>query len=123
VLFRYNEGEREAISVDRVWLKLIGVMVFASIIKYAVMSPLFWVTVDLAALAVCYFLLRAIPYINLRTSMLYLSGFTGISILVDLRIIGGLIGNILSLLVIGWLLWRNNLPRIKKQPLRHKWHK
>lgn len=109
--------------MDGIWLKLIGVMVFANIIKYAVMLPLFWVAVDVAALVVCYFLLRSVPYLNLRTSMLYLTGFTMISILVDLRIIGGLVGNILSLLVIGWLLWRNRLPRSKKPPLRHKWHK
>lgn len=109
--------------MDGVWLKLIGVMVFANIIKYAVMSPLFWVAVDLAALVACYFLLRTNPYINLRTSMLYLSGFTLISILVDLGIIGALVGNILSLLVIVWLLWRNRPPRIKRPTLRHKWHK
>jgi hypothetical protein len=84
---------------------------------------MFWVAVDLGTLAICYFLLRPIPYINLRTSMLFLSGLTGISIFVDLGIINSLAGNILSLIVIGWLLWRNNSPRIKKQPLRHKWHK
>ena len=109
--------------MDRVWLKLIGVMIFAGIIKQAAMLPLFWVAVDLAALAVCYFLLRSVPYIHLQASMLYLSGFTAISILVDLGVIGGLVGSVLSLLIIGWLLWRNNSPRIKKTPLRHKWHK
>jgi hypothetical protein len=108
--------------MDRVWLKLIGVMIGASIIKYAVMSPLFWVAVDLAALAVCYFMLRSVPYINLKTTMWYLSGFTVISVLVDLGVINGLVGNVLSLIVIGWLLWRNTL-RPRRPPLRHKWHK
>lgn len=109
--------------MDRVWLKLIGVMIGASIIKYVWMHPLFWVTVDLAALAVCYFLLRSAPYIDLKASMWYLGGITAISILVDLGIINGFIGNILSLAVICWLLWRNSLPRVRRQPLRHKWHK
>lgn len=109
--------------MDRVWLKLIGVMVFSSIIKYAIMSPLFWVVVDLTALAVCYFMLRSIPYINIKTTMYYLSGFTLISVLVDLGVINGLVGNVLSLAVIGWLLWRNNSSGPRKPPLRHKWHK
>ncbi|MDU4962072.1 MAG: hypothetical protein E6X17_15560 [Sporomusaceae bacterium] len=109
--------------MDRVWLKLIGVMIFAGIVKYAVVLPLFWVAVDLAALAVCYLLLRSVPYINLRVSMLYLGCFTAISILVDLSVIGSLTGSVLSLLIIGWLLWRNQPPRIKKTQLRHRWHK
>lgn len=122
--FRYNSSESEAIYLDRVWLKLIGVMVVSSIVKYAYMSPLFWVAVDLGALAVCYYLLRAVPYINLKTTMWYLCGFTLISVFVDLGIINGLIGNLLSLAVIGWLLWsNNNSSGPRKTSLRHKWHK
>ena len=108
--------------MDRIWLKLIGLMVCASILKQFVMHPLFWVIVDLVALAVAYLMLRTIPYINLQTSMLYLSIFTGLNILVSLGIINGLVGNILSLGIIGYLLWRNNSPR-RNQPPRHKWHK
>lgn len=108
--------------MERVWLKLIGVMIGASIVKYAVMSPLFWVAVDLAALAICYLMLRSVPYINIKTTMWYLSGFTLISVLVDLGVINALLGNVLSLVVIVWLLWRNySGPR--RPPLRHKWHK
>lgn len=109
--------------MDRIWLKLIGVMICTSIGKYAVMHPAFWVVLDLTALGVCYLLLRSVPTIDIKTSMWYLAGFTAISILVDMGVINGLFGQILSLAVIGWLLWRNRTPRIKRQQLRHKWHK
>ena len=109
--------------MDRVWLKLIAVMVCANVAKYFFMSSLFWVAIDLAALFICYLILRAIPYISLWSSMLYLAGFTLISILVDLGILSGVAGNILSLIVIGWLLWKNKTPRGSRPTLRHKWHK
>lgn len=109
--------------MNQVWLKIIAVMLAASVAKYFIAHALFWVAIDLAALGICYLIIRRYPYVDLRRTMLFLGTFTLISILVDIRVISAMLGNILSLAVIVWLLWRGGNVTTRRQPLRHKWHK
>lgn len=106
-----------------IWLKVIAVMFGAVILKYVFGYPEAKVIIDLLALAVCYPILKNTWYLDLRRSMLYLSGFTLLNILVDLRVISPLSASIVSLLVIIWLLWKKTGHSKPSQPLRHKWHK
>jgi len=110
--------------MNQIWLQIFVVMIGSSIIKYLFASPFIWVCIDLAVLAICYMILRRNPYIDLRGSMLFLSGLTIVSVLTDLDIISGLVGNIIILALLGWMMFGrsdNDAPRRPK--VRHKWHK
>lgn len=110
--------------MNQIWLQIFAVMVGGSIIKYMFTSPWVWVVIDLAVLGVAYLIIRRHAYVDIGKSMLFLGGLTAISVLVDLGIIGGLVGQIIVLGVLAWLMFgsRGNNGR-RRPPLRHKWHK
>lgn len=107
--------------MSQVWLELIVVMLGSSVIKYVFMNRLIWVVIDLVTLGICYLVLRRYPYVDMKSSMIFLSGLTVINILIDLGWISGLFGTLISLAVVMWLLWKRRGPR--RPNMRYKWHK
>lgn len=110
--------------MNQVWLQIFVVMVGSSIVKYLFASSFVWVFIDLAVLAISYIILRRYPYVDLKASMLFLSGLTIVSVLTDIGLISGLIGNVLILAILAWMMFgrgTNDVPRRPK--VRHKWHK
>lgn len=107
----------------QVWLYVFTVMILGSIVKFIVPNVFLWVLADLVVLGVCYLLLRRYPFIDIKKSMLFIGGLTLINILVDVNVINGLFGNILSLILVAWVIFGGG-GKGKGQPvLRHKWNK
>lgn len=49
-----------------------------------------------------YFILRRDPFIDLRSSMMFLLGLTGLNILVDFGILGGMLANLAYIVLLVW---------------------
>ena len=95
--------------MNQTWFKILAVMIAGSMLKYLVFSTLAWVVIDLAVLGVSYLIIRRDPFTDLKHSMLFLSGLTVVNVLVDLGIIGGMIGNLLLLALLAYMMFgRNN---------------
>lgn len=107
----------------QVWLQVFTVMICGSIVKFVLPHVFLWVVADLLVLGVCYFLLRRYPDIDLKKSMIFIGGLTLINILVDVNIIDGILGNIISLFIVAWVVFGGGGKRKGKPMLRHKWHK
>jgi hypothetical protein len=110
-------------AVNQIWLKVFGALLIGGILKYAITDPLAGVAIDLVVLGVCYLILRRFPYIDIKKSMIFLSTLTGVSILVDLGVISGAIGNIVLLVLVVWMLVKGYFNSPQRPKLRHKWHK
>jgi len=111
--------------MNQIWLRIFMVMIGGSFAKYIFLNPFAWVGIDLAVLGISYLILRRYPFVDLRSSMAFLGGLTAVSILTDLGIISGLVGNILIVGLLAWMMFggkgsngSNNRPSN-----RHKWHK
>lgn len=91
--------------MNRTWFYILAVMVGGSMLKYAFPDRMAWVLFDVAVLGIAYLILRRAPYINMKHSMLFLGGLTGINVLVDLGIMGGMMGNVALLALLGWMLF------------------
>ncbi len=112
--------------MNQIWLQIFVAMIGGSIVKGIISNSWVWVFVDIAVLVICYLILRRHSGVDLKSSMLFLSGLTIISILMDIGIIGGLIGNVLILVMLGWMVFGrggNNGNNTKRPSVRHKWHK
>ncbi|MEM5768360.1 MAG: hypothetical protein AAGU23_07435 [Bacillota bacterium] len=113
--------------MNGVWLQVLLVMVGGSLLKYVIPLPVAWVVIDLAVLGIAYLLLRRYPFVDFKSSMLFLGGLTVVNILTDLGFINGFVGTLLILAVLAWMFFRNGGGggdwRRKRQPLRYKWHK
>lgn len=107
----------------QVWLHVFTVMIFGSIVKFVVPNVLLWVLADLVVFGICYLLLRRYPYIDIKKSMLFIGGLTLINILVDVNILNGLIGNIISLVLVAWVIFGGGSKGKGQSILRHKWNK
>ncbi len=113
--------------MNTVWLQVLLVIVGGSLLKYVIHHPYVWVGIDLAVLGIAYLLLRRYPFVDFKSSMLFLGGLTAVNVLTDLGIIGGFIGNIIILAVVAWMFFRSGSGgddwRPRRPPQRHKWHK
>ncbi len=111
--------------MNQLWLQIFVVMIGGSILKSVIQNSLVWICIDIAILGISYMILRRHSHVNLKSSMLFLSGLTLISILTDARIISGLLGNIIILAVLAWMVFRPRGNENPKRPnsVRHKWHK
>ncbi|MHC1745890.1 MAG: hypothetical protein AB9895_01990 [Negativicutes bacterium] len=113
--------------MNQIWLKIFGVLLVGGILKYAMANEFVWVIIDLTALGVCYLILQQYPNVDLKKSMKFLAGLTGVSILVDVGIISGGVGNLILLVIILWVLFKGHFNKPfsaqKKQKVRHRWHK
>lgn len=112
--------------MNQIWLKVFTVMICGSVVKYIVPYQLFWVVIDLIVLAVAFLILRRYTFIDLNKSMIFLGTLTGVSILVDLNIIDGIVGTIASLILVAWAMFgggSGKKGRPSSRQLRHKWHK
>jgi hypothetical protein len=110
--------------MNQIWMRIFLIMIGGSIVKYLFASALVWVGIDLAVLAVCYLTLKRYPFVDLKTSMLFLGGLTVVSVLTDLGIISGLIANVIILALLAWMMFGRNGNNGPKRPQnRHKWHK
>lgn len=108
--------------MNNVWLMVFAVMVTGSILKYVFVNQAAAVIIDLAVLGGAYFILRRYPFIDLKRSMTFLSGLTVIVVMVDLRVVDGLVGNIGLLLLMAWMFFGpGRKPKPPRQ--RHSWHK
>jgi uncharacterized membrane protein YfcA len=110
--------------MNQIWLQILAVMIGSSVVKYIFSSMLAWVIIDLLVLGIAYIILRRHPYIDIRKSMIFLSGLTAISVLVDLGILDGVIGQIIILIFLVWTIFGGGSGNNRKWPsMRHKWHK
>ena len=99
-------------------------MVVGSILKYFFPGTIFWVLIDLAVLGTSYLVLRRYPFVDLRTSMIFLGGLTLINILTDFEVLSGMLGNLALLALLLWVMfYRGGNGPQRRPPLRHKWHK
>ncbi len=115
-------------NVEQTWIKLLILMVGSSLVKYLFYDIWIWVFIDLAVLAIAYYMLKDNPYIDIRKTMLLLGGFTLISILTDVGVLNALLGQMIMLAVLFWMFWRRREERSggggqRSFPRRHKWHK
>jgi hypothetical protein len=116
---RQNEGGKR---VNNVWLKVLGVMVAGSILKYFLINQVAVVAIDLVVLGAAYLILRRYPFIDLKRSMTFLSGLTVIVVMVDMGIVEGYVGNVGLLILLAWMYF-NPGGKSKPPKQRHPWHK
>ena len=110
--------------MNQIWLKIFMVMIGDTIVKYLLVGPIIWVCIDLAVFGICYLILRRYPYLDLKSSMSFLGGLTAVSILTDVGIISGLVGQILMIALLAWMMFkRGDTNSNNRPPNRHKWHK
>lgn len=115
--------------MNQIWLQIFVAMIGGSIVKAIIFNSWVWVFVDIAVLVICYLILRRHSNVDIKSSMLFLSGLTFISILMDLSVVGGVAGNVLILVLIGWMVFKrggnnnSNNGNSKRTIVRHKWHK
>ncbi|MEG6584614.1 hypothetical protein [Dendrosporobacter sp. 1207_IL3150] len=95
--------------MNQIWLQVFAVMIGGSALKYVFSNQLMWVGIDLAVLGICYALLKRHPYIDLKKSMSYLGALTTISVLVDLGVVGGEVGNIAVLALLAYMIFGGGL--------------
>ncbi|AJQ28108.1 MAG: hypothetical protein H6Q69_4457 [Firmicutes bacterium] len=109
--------------MNQIWLRIFMVMIGGSVAKYIVVNPFIWVCIDLAILGIAYLILRRYPFIDLKSSMSFLGGLTAVSVLIDLGIISGLVGNILIIALLAWMIFGRSRGSNNRPVNRHKWHK
>lgn len=112
--------------MNQIWLQIFVAMISGSIVKMIIPNSWIWVFIDIAVLVICYLILRRHSNVDLKSSMLFLGGLTVVSILMDLNIVGGVIGNVLILILLAWMIFGrggNANSNSKRPPVRHKWHK
>ncbi|MCE5286796.1 MAG: hypothetical protein LLG02_13260 [Pelosinus sp.] len=109
--------------MNQIWLQIFAVMVGGSILKMFFHSVVMAVIIEIAVLAVAYLLIRRYPYIDLKRSMLFLGGLTVISILVDIGLLSGMLGDVIILGLLFWMLFGGGAGGGRRPQLRHKWHK
>ncbi len=108
--------------MERIWLKIIVVMICGDIIKLFADSIILRLVTDIVVFIIAAVMLGKDKLIDRRKSFLFLSFLTLVIILQDANIISALLGNGLVLAGIIWLLVRR--PGRKSKPkLRHQWHK
>ncbi len=95
--------------MNTLMLKVFGIMFAGAALKMLMPNGLVWIVIDLAVLGVAYLVLRRHPYINLKKVMSYLGSITFISVLVDLGIIGGEIGNLAVMALLLWMIFGDRL--------------
>ncbi len=114
--------------MNKVWLQIFVTMIGGSILKSAIPNSLVWVGIDLGILGISYLILRRHYQVDLKSSMLFLSGLTVISILTDLSMMSEMVSNFFVLGLVAWMMFRRssygrgNGPS-KGPTIRHKWHK
>lgn len=91
--------------MNQIWLQIFAVMIGGSLLKYVFVNQFIWVIIDLAVLVGAYIILKRHPYIDLKKSMSFLGALTAISVLVDLGVVGGEIGNIAVLGLLAWMIF------------------
>lgn len=110
--------------MNQIWFEIFAAMIAASIIKYFFYNMFVWVALDLVLLGVCYVILRRWRYyVDMKKSMIFLSGITLVNVLTDVGIINTLISNLLFLALLAWMVFGGNGKGPKRSNLRHKWHK
>lgn len=90
------------------WFQILAVMIVGSMLKYLVFNTLAWVVIDLAVLGVAYLLLKRDPFTDMKRSMIFLGGLTAVNVLVDLGIIGGVLGNLVLLGLLAYIMFGRN---------------
>ncbi|MBP2637815.1 MAG: hypothetical protein H6Q72_3722 [Firmicutes bacterium] len=91
--------------MNQTWFKILAAMIVGSMLKYAVFSVVAWVVIDLAVLGVAYLLLRRDPFTDMKHSMIFIGGLTAVNILVDIGIIGGMLGNLILLGLLAYMMF------------------
>lgn len=121
---RSKRGEK----MNKVWLQIFVTMIGGSILKSLIPNSLVWVVIDLGILGISYLILRRHYQVDLKSSMLFLSGLTVISILTDLSLMSEMVSNFFVLALVAWMMFKrsgygkgNSTP--KGPTIRHKWHK
>lgn len=92
-----------------VMAKIFGTLFAGAVAKMFIVNGLAWIVIDLVVLGVAYLILKQYPYIDLKKAMSYLGAITFVSVLVDLGIIGGEIGNLAVLAMLLWMIFGDRL--------------
>jgi hypothetical protein len=110
--------------MSQIWLEIFAAMIAGSAIKYMFYNMFVWVVIDLAVLGGCYFILRRWRYyVDMKKSMIFLSGITIANVLTDIGVISVLISNLILLGLLAWMVFGGRGGRPRRLNLRHKWHK
>lgn len=110
--------------MNKIWLQVFGVMIGGSLLKSFIPNVFVWIGIDLAVFGLAYLILRRDAAINLKSSMIFLGGLTFVSILTDLRMVSDIIGSIMTLALLGWMMYNRGGNNGSNPPnLRHKWDK
>jgi len=110
--------------MTNVWLMLFAIMLAGGVLKYLFLNVWAAVVIDVVILGAVYFLLRRYPFLDFRKTMIFFTGLTVVSILVDIGLISDLVGNLVILAVLVWAIYRRYGGGGSGRPkLRHKWHK
>lgn len=91
--------------MNQIWLQIFAVMIGGSALKYVFANQLLWVLIDFIVLGIAFVLLKRHPYIDVKKSMSYLGALTAVSVLVDLGIVSGEVGNIAVLGLLAWMIF------------------
>lgn len=91
--------------MNRTWFYILAVMIGGSMVKYILPNHFVWVLIDLAVLGVSYLIIRQNRFVDMKSSMIFLGGLTAINVLVDMGIMGGMMGNIALLALLGWMMF------------------
>ena len=85
-------------------LKIVVSMIFGS----GTVALVGGILIDIAVLGIIYLLMQNYRFLNIRKMMIMIGGITFISILVDVGILRGDIGNLIVLAVLGWMMFGNS---------------
>lgn len=99
--------------MQTILIRLLAVFIVSSILRIIVhmifgvgfIGTAGSILIDLGVLGCIYVLLKEYRYINLRKTMYFLGGMTFISILMDLHVIRGDIGQLIILGIIAWMIF------------------
>jgi hypothetical protein len=109
--------------VNNIWLMIFGVLIAGTIIKMMIVNQFLAVIIDLGVLGVAYLILRRYPFVDLTRSLTFLGAMTGVTIMVDLGIIDGFIGEVTLLCLIVALFFASGRKIGKSANRSRPWHK
>ena len=88
--------------MSKSWIYILFLMIASNVLTGFFPYVWFMIAMDLVVLGAAYYILKRDPWVNLSSSMIFLSILTAVNILVDLRIIDLIVRNEVTLALILW---------------------
>lgn len=92
--------------MQTVWLQVLLVMLGGSLLKSLTVSSLLWAGIDIAVFGGAYLVIKRHPYVDAKNSLQFLGALTGINLLVDFGLIGGVAVNVLMVGMVAWIFFK-----------------